>query len=103
MTQEIKSYICEICGREIPEGLGHGHAPMTKETKKTTEGWEKSLNIDARFSWATEEQRRHILAEIKFQRDQALSQREEEIMREQAKWQEHIDKQIAELIKNKQV
>lgn len=33
--------------------------------------WEKSLNINERFDWATEEQKEQILAEIKFQREQA--------------------------------
>ena len=32
--------------------------------------WEKSLNITERFAWANENQQKHILGEIKYQREQ---------------------------------
>jgi hypothetical protein len=42
---------------------------MTKpDTTAAVNDWEKSLNLDVRFEWATPEQRKYILTEIKFQR-----------------------------------
>jgi hypothetical protein len=46
------------------------------------EQWEESLNIDVRFSWATEEQRRHILAEIKHQRRTRQQETQREVLEE---------------------
>ena len=37
------------------------------------EDWEKSLNIDVRFSWATKEQKIEIMREILFQRKQGYA------------------------------
>lgn len=37
---------------------------------KYIKDWKKSLNINERFSWATNKQRKQILAEIKYQREQ---------------------------------
>ena len=55
----------------------------TKEEIKTEKTWEESLNIKQRFPWANEEQQKHIMAEIKFQRQQStkdLSKTIEEII-----------------------
>ena len=42
--------------------------------------WEESLNIDVRFSWATEEQKKHILVELRFQRETAKQEEKERII-----------------------
>lgn len=58
------------------DGLMHEGLDLIQEilssqkemNKQSTKEWEESLNVDERFSWATKEQRQHILAEIRFQR-----------------------------------
>jgi len=39
-------------------------------TTRFVKDWEKSLNIKQRFPFLTEEQERHILGEIRYQREQ---------------------------------
>lgn len=47
------------------------NSPMPKHALMYVPDWEDSLNIDVRFSWATAEQKRQILAEIEYQREQS--------------------------------
>ena len=59
---------------------------------KYIKNWKTSLNITERFNWATKEQQKAILAEIKYQREQ------KDILAEIKYQREQKDIQFKELI-----
>jgi len=79
-------------------------SPMTTKDRSVEEivqnryikDWRKSLNINERFAWATEEQKEQILAEIIYQREQGGY---EALQAERQKREEVVEKVKRETVK----
>ena len=68
MFNQQKGGNCYECGKFIPNCLSGNACHCRESCSKNKKNWEKSLNINKRFVWATPGQRDRILIEIKFQR-----------------------------------
>jgi len=72
----------------IKSHISHSHKAVLEsvrgmlQTPRYVEDWEKSLNIKERFIWATEEQQKHIFAEVKHQRLQGGYEAKNSLLKE---------------------